>query len=856
MKSRSPRSGVKLRTLLARLAPTLEALKRSLGPRARALLDRVPRRAWVAGGVLLGALLLAALSFGPIVRARATAEAARRGLVLEVGHAHLGWFAVRLTDVRVTLEGVDGLAVLAPEARLELDALLHPTELRIDGSRIEAHGDLDALAEAISAWRARRPASPAASPPARHLAVRLEGGELAWHGAGDESLVATGLRLTRDEEGVRAGVASLHGSSRGVGVDVADGSIELASGGTLHELRAASLDLAYAEHADESAAATQATANEPAPPPLPVALPKRGARAAAPAAPPLFDATDPLLPLPHLRRARAKLALATKMLAERLGNDGAITVEHLTLHYDRGGTTPRLSLGPGILAVHRHDAAIEAEFKTEATAPETNDTKPAAPPADPSRAGKSALSLRASLPVERGDVRIALEGGPVALALLGVREGGGGLTDVERASLAGKGDVVLSADGDALTFDVDLGVRGLGLHLPRLSPDVVHGLDLGVRARGLLSEPSPPPAPASPNAPSGTELGELRLDDAELALGSLKVRGHGHLAQAADHAEGALGFEVPAAACQALFESIPGALLPDLVGAQMEGTFRGKGRLAFDSRKLDDLALEYDIDDLCKLVAVPEPLAKERFDKAFTHRVYHPDGSTFEIETGPGTESWSDLERISPYMQVAVLTTEDGAFFHHHGFNHAAIKSSLITNLKARKFVRGASTISMQTAKNLFLFRDKTLARKFEEVILTDYLEQNFTKEEIMQLYLNVIEFGPDLYGITAAAEHYFGRKPEELDLAECLFLSSLLPRPVGDHKLYEKGTLPESWVKNLQALMQIARKTEKISDAELKEGLGETIVFHKEGDPPPPPRAPISGVHFTGDDVGWQPVE
>jgi membrane peptidoglycan carboxypeptidase len=204
-------------------------------------------------------------------------------------------------------------------------------------------------------------------------------------------------------------------------------------------------------------------------------------------------------------------------------------------------------------------------------------------------------------------------------------------------------------------------------------------------------------------------------------------------------------------------------------------------------------------------------------------------------------------------MQVAVLTTEDGAFFHHRGFNHGAIKNSLIANLKARRFVRGASTISMQTAKNLFLTRDKTLGRKLEELILTDYLEQNFTKAEILEVYLNIIEFGPNVYGIVDAAEHYFGRKPEELNLAECLFLASVLPRPVGFHKLYEKGELSEAWMKNLHTLMEIAFKNGKISESELREGLAQTIVFYKPDAPRPVARPAIPGSHFTGDDQDWR---
>jgi membrane peptidoglycan carboxypeptidase len=206
-------------------------------------------------------------------------------------------------------------------------------------------------------------------------------------------------------------------------------------------------------------------------------------------------------------------------------------------------------------------------------------------------------------------------------------------------------------------------------------------------------------------------------------------------------------------------------------------------------------------------------------------------------------------------MQVAVLTTEDGAFPHHHGFNHGAIRSSIIANLKARRFVRGASTITMQLAKNLFLSREKTLARKLEELVLTDYLEQTFTKDEILELYLNVIEFGPAVYGITAAAEYYYGRTPAELNLAECLFLSSLLPAPLRYSAMRDGQQPGEGWMRNLRTLMQIAQKTGLITDAELTEGLAEPVGFwHGDGDDRPPPRPPVHARIRMGDGDG-EPV-
>ncbi len=214
--------------------------------------------------------------------------------------------------------------------------------------------------------------------------------------------------------------------------------------------------------------------------------------------------------------------------------------------------------------------------------------------------------------------------------------------------------------------------------------------------------------------------------------------------------------------------------------------------------------------------------------------------------TGPGTPEWTPLDSVSPYLQIAVLTTEDGAFYRHRGYSSEAIRASLIANLKAGRFVRGASTISMQLAKNLFLSRDKTLSRKLEEIILTDYLEQEFTKEELMELYLNVVELGPTVYGVTEAADYYFGRTPAELTLPECFFLATLLPSPIRHSKMRERDRVPDGWMRTIQSLMNVAHQRGLITDAELADAMGDSVVFW-HGGARPAPRPPIPRRHLDG---------
>jgi membrane peptidoglycan carboxypeptidase len=136
----------------------------------------------------------------------------------------------------------------------------------------------------------------------------------------------------------------------------------------------------------------------------------------------------------------------------------------------------------------------------------------------------------------------------------------------------------------------------------------------------------------------------------------------------------------------------------------------------------------------------------------------------------------------------------------------------------------------MQTVKNLYLEREKTLGRKIQEAVLTVYLEQALTKEDILELYFNCIEFGPMLYGIGPAARHYFRSSPSELSLGQALFLSSILPSPKVS-RFGPDGRVKAGWMGYLRKLMQIMVKRHLIDESELRIGASEWIVF---GEPAP----------------------
>jgi hypothetical protein len=170
----------------------------------------------------------------------------------------------------------------------------------------------------------------------------------------------------------------------------------------------------------------------------------------------------------------------------------------------------------------------------------------------------------------------------------------------------------------------------------------------------------------------------------------------------------------------------------------------------------------------------------------FKHRP--PTDRNRVVRVGGGAD-YTPLSRISPWLVLAVTTTEDGSFFRHEGFNTYQVKMSVIRNLEKGRFVRGASTISMQLVKNLFLSHEKTLARKFQEIILTWLIEQEIKKEKLIEVYLNVIEWGDGIYGIKEACDYYFNGLPAEyLSPAQAAFLASFIPYPRPFQARFAKG--------------------------------------------------------------------
>jgi len=158
-------------------------------------------------------------------------------------------------------------------------------------------------------------------------------------------------------------------------------------------------------------------------------------------------------------------------------------------------------------------------------------------------------------------------------------------------------------------------------------------------------------------------------------------------------------------------------------------------------------------------------------------------GKTYRIY-----QSWVPFSKISPYLVKAVLIAEDDKFWKHEGFDYEAIQKAIGKDLKAKKFKFGGSTITQQLARNLYLSPEKSLIRKISEAVITWRMEQALSKKRILELYLNVVEWGDGIFGVEAASRHYYGKSSLELAPEEAARLASVLPNPrkynpVGDQR-------------------------------------------------------------------------
>ncbi|MBY0543009.1 MAG: transglycosylase domain-containing protein [Sphingobacteriaceae bacterium] len=246
---------------------------------------------------------------------------------------------------------------------------------------------------------------------------------------------------------------------------------------------------------------------------------------------------------------------------------------------------------------------------------------------------------------------------------------------------------------------------------------------------------------------------------------------------------------------QAIFDSFPVGLFESLEGIQ------AKGRLKYNL----DFYLDTSIPDSVKFESTLTPtdfkITKwgktdlQKINSDFVYTPYEYGKPMRNITIGPSNPNFTRLDEISPNFKNALLTSEDPSFFRHKGFVEESIRKSIAVNFKEKRFKRGGSTISMQLVKNVYLSRQKTLARKVEEILIVWLIENNrlISKQRMLEVYFNIIEMGQNVYGIGEASRHYFSKNPSELTIGEGIFLANIVPKPKAAlYKFMSDGSLKE----------------------------------------------------------------
>jgi transglycosylase-like protein len=386
---------------------------------------------------------------------------------------------------------------------------------------------------------------------------------------------------------------------------------------------------------------------------------------------------------------------------------------------------------------------------------------------------------------------------------------------------------------EALRRRLPVAATGGDLTATLQSDDLAAGADLAVKARRL--ELAGEPLGREPLGPFDLALaGRVRWNAgarrAAVERGSLALGPGGALALAFSAAatlgqDPTFSLEVRARDVEwaALRAALPPALVPDEV-QRLDGPMGARLALEGPAHRPGEWRVEAELDlkELRRALRGTDPLG---LAGEFTWRPPAADGLGPPLRVGRGNRDFVPLAELPHHVARAVTTSEDGGFFAHSGFDFEEIRKALAERADSGR-VRGASTITQQLAKNLFLSGERTFSRKIREALLTVALEASLSKPRLLEIYLNIVEWGPGIHGIGRAARHYFGKDARDITPREAAFLASVIPAPARFHAHFARGDMPEYWSERIDAILLRMAAFGQLGEDELREALQQELVF------------------------------
>jgi Transglycosylase len=244
---------------------------------------------------------------------------------------------------------------------------------------------------------------------------------------------------------------------------------------------------------------------------------------------------------------------------------------------------------------------------------------------------------------------------------------------------------------------------------------------------------------------------------------------------------------------QSILDAFPQGLFESLEGLKVQGKVKYNLNFYLDTKIPDSVRFNSTLTPVNFKIVQWGKTNLQKINNTFVYTPYEYGKPMRDITIGPSNPNFTPLSAISKNFINAVLTAEDPSFFTHNGFVEESIRKSIAVNFKEKKFKRGGSTISMQLVKNVYLSRQKTLARKAEEILIVWLIEHNhlISKQRMLEVYFNIMELGQNIYGIGEASRYYFGKQPADLTIGDGLFLASIVPKPKASmYKFMADGSL------------------------------------------------------------------
>ncbi len=204
-------------------------------------------------------------------------------------------------------------------------------------------------------------------------------------------------------------------------------------------------------------------------------------------------------------------------------------------------------------------------------------------------------------------------------------------------------------------------------------------------------------------------------------------------------------------------------------------------------------------------------------------------------QIGPRAPGWVPMKQVSNHLLMAVISSEDASFFSHNGVDMHELREALKKDIEEKRWARGASTITQQVVKNVFLTQEKTITRKIREILWAWQLDKALSKPEVLCFYVNMAEWGPGIYGIRDAAQHYFQKPASELSAKESAFLAMLLPSPWRYHSYFERKKLTPWAAGRVEQILRVMNRMGFLDDDEYAATRHENLWGMPDAEPATP---------------------